>query len=39
MARLGARALIEATVDAGTFTSWDTPMDFSGFAPEYAAYL
>lgn len=39
MARLGARALIEATVDAGTFTSWDTPMDFSGFAPEYAAEL
>ncbi len=39
MAGVGARELIEATVDAGSFVAWDTPMAYDGFAPEYAAQL
>ncbi|GAA3683319.1 carboxyl transferase domain-containing protein [Nocardioides ginsengisoli] len=38
-ARLGARDLLDLVLDAGTFQSWDQPVDHSGFAPSYVAEL
>ncbi|UBU11373.1 carboxyl transferase domain-containing protein [Nonomuraea gerenzanensis] len=39
MTRPGARALIEATVDAGSFRSWDEPIDRGAYDPDYLAVL
>ncbi|WP_169945734.1 carboxyl transferase domain-containing protein [Microbispora sp. H11081] len=39
MTRLGARALIDATVDPGTFRSWDEPIDRTGHDAGYRAAL
>ncbi|MGW5264023.1 carboxyl transferase domain-containing protein [Microbispora sp. NPDC004025] len=39
MTRLGARALIDATVDPGTFRSWDEPIDRTGHDAGYRALL
>ena len=39
MTRLGARALIDATVDPGTFRSWDEPIDRTGYDAGYRAAL
>ncbi|WGY04648.1 carboxyl transferase domain-containing protein [Nocardioides sp. QY071] len=38
-ARLGARDLLDLVLDAGTFTSWDRPVDLSGIEPSYRAEL
>ena len=37
--RLGARDLLDLVIDAGTFASWDVPVDLSGFGEEYADEL
>ncbi len=38
--RLTARELLDATLDAGSWTSWDEPVqDAGGIGPEYAAEL
>ncbi|MEW9552229.1 carboxyl transferase domain-containing protein [Nonomuraea sp. NPDC050783] len=39
MTRPGARALIEATVDPGSFHSWDEPIDRTGLDADYRAAL
>ncbi|TYB69149.1 acetyl-CoA carboxyl transferase [Nonomuraea sp. PA05] len=39
MTRPAARALIEATVDPGSFRSWDEPIDRGGHDPGYLAVL
>lgn len=33
--RLGARELLDANIDAGTWTSWDAPVDLSGLDVAY----
>jgi acetyl-CoA carboxylase carboxyl transferase subunit beta len=37
--RLGARDLIDLALDAGSWTSWDSPPDRGGAEPAYAAEL
>lgn len=37
--RLGARALIDRTLDEGSWQSWDTPVDVSDFSEDYRATL
>jgi acetyl-CoA carboxylase alpha subunit len=37
--RLSARELIDLVLDEGSWSSWDTPPDRTGIAPEYAAEL
>lgn len=39
MTRPGARALIDATVDPGSFRSWDEPIDRTGYDAGYLAAL
>ncbi|NJP98811.1 acetyl-CoA carboxyl transferase [Nonomuraea sp. FMUSA5-5] len=39
MTRLGARALIEATVDPGSFRSWDEPVELGAYDADYLAVL
>ncbi|WP_408899431.1 carboxyl transferase domain-containing protein [Nocardioides sp. R1-1] len=38
-ARLGARDLLDLVLDAGTFASWDRPVDLTGIEPGYRAEL
>jgi acetyl-CoA carboxylase beta subunit len=37
--RLSAHELIDSVLDAGSFTSWDTPLDLTGYDEHYAAEL
>jgi len=37
--RLGSLVFLESVVDAGTFVTWDEPIDVSGHDAEYAAEL
>ncbi|OPG07411.1 acetyl-CoA carboxylase carboxyltransferase subunit beta, partial [Microbispora sp. GKU 823] len=39
MTRPGARALIDATVDPGSFRSWDEPIDRTGYDAGYLAAI
>ncbi|MFB4270542.1 carboxyl transferase domain-containing protein [Nonomuraea sp. GTA35] len=39
MSRPSARALIEATVDPGSFRSWDEPIERAAYEPGYLAVL
>lgn len=37
--RPGAREVIDAVLDPGSFVSWDAPVDLSGYDPDYRAEL